>query len=180
VPGEIPELKDSLEKDNQVIDKIHDRLMVSLMDYLIEGKPLVERPMLGADVYLGTVWQMIGIAHAAAERYRIALRMGGAKTGKEVGEELMNAGIGEDEAVKHILQLLEYCKVGRIKAGNTIRIEESCESLWTKGYRMKWEEPLCLFTTGFLNGFFSAVRDQHVKEVMCVGLGHPYCEWEFG
>jgi predicted hydrocarbon binding protein/KaiC/GvpD/RAD55 family RecA-like ATPase len=179
VPGEIPELKDSLEKDSQILDGMHDRLMGRLMGHLLKGKPLVERPALGANVHLGVVWQTMGLAHAAAERYRTALRMGGAKSGKEVGEELMKAGIVEDEAVKHILQLLEHCKVGRITAGETIRMDESCESLWTKAYRMKWDEPLCLFTTGFLNGFFSAVKNQHVKEVRCVGLGDPYCEWEF-
>jgi predicted hydrocarbon binding protein len=43
----------------------------------------------------------------------------------------------------------------------------------------KIKEPSCFFTTGFFNGFFSAVKNQHVKEVKCIGLGDPYCEWEF-
>jgi predicted hydrocarbon binding protein len=43
----------------------------------------------------------------------------------------------------------------------------------------KSEEPLCFFTTAFLNGFFSAVKNQHVKETRCIAMGDPYCEWEF-
>ena len=39
VPGEIPELKDSLEKDSSVIDRMHERLMGRLMGFLLEGKP---------------------------------------------------------------------------------------------------------------------------------------------
>jgi predicted hydrocarbon binding protein len=41
------------------------------------------------------------------------------------------------------------------------------------------KEPCCYFTTGFLNGFFSAVKNQHVKETKCIVLGDPFCEWEF-
>jgi len=35
-----------------------------------------------------------------------------------------------------------------------------------------------VFTTGFLNGLFSAVKNQHVREVKCIAAGDPYCEWE--
>lgn len=89
----------------------------------------------------------------ASERYRMAMRLGGAMGGKEVGEHLMDAGIREDEAVQHILNLLEHCKVGKVTIGETIRIKENCES-----FLMRSDEPSCFFTTGFLNGFFSAVR----------------------
>jgi predicted hydrocarbon binding protein len=34
-------------------------------------------------------------------------------------------------------------------------------------------------TTGLLNGFFSAVKNQHVKETKCIAAGDPCCEWEF-
>jgi len=44
---------------------------------------------------------------------------------------------------------------------------------------MRSEKPSCFFTTGFLNGFFSAVKNQHVKETKCIAVGDPYCEWEF-
>ena len=92
----------------------------------------------------------------------------------------MEAGIGEDEAVKRILNLFEHCKVGKVSMGETIRMKESCESLWSKFWStLGVREPSCFFTTGFLNGFFSAVRNQHIKETRCIGMGDPHCEWEY-
>jgi len=178
VPGEIDELRDSLEKDSAVIERIHDRLMDRLMGFLIGGKPLVERPRLGSDIHLHPVGHAMGFPHVAGERYRMALRMGGARSGKEVGERLMDAGLGEDEAVNRLLYLLEHCKVGKVTAGETIRIEGNCESFRESLSATKREEPSCYFTTGFLNGFFSAVKNQHVRETKCIAIGDPYCEWE--
>ena len=103
--------------------------------------------------------------------------MGGAKSGKEVGERLTNAGLSSDEAVRRVLHLLEHCKVGKATIGETIRIRENCESIRTKLFTHIME-PSCFFTTGFLNGLFSAVKNQHVREVRCVAAGDPYCEWE--
>jgi predicted hydrocarbon binding protein/KaiC/GvpD/RAD55 family RecA-like ATPase len=180
VPGEISELKDSLVKNISVIEKIHERLMHRLMGFLLDGKPLVEtRPKLGNDIQLHAVFHAMAFPAFAGERYQMALRMGGAKAGKEVGEHLMNAGIIEDEAVKHILHLLEHCKVGKVSMGETIRMKENCESSQTKLFTTKVKEPSCFFATGFLNGFFSAVKNQHVKETKCIAMGDPYCEWEF-
>jgi len=51
---------------------------------------------------------------------------------------------------------------------------QNCES-----FMMRSEEPSCYFTTGFLNGFFSVIQNQHVKETKCIAVGDPYCEWEF-
>jgi predicted hydrocarbon binding protein/KaiC/GvpD/RAD55 family RecA-like ATPase len=180
VPGKISELKDSLEKDRSAIERIHDRLMLRLMGFMLDGKPLVEtRPKLGSDIGLHAVFHAMGFPAIAGERYRMALRMGGARSGKEVGEHLMDAGISEDEAAKRVLHLLEHCKVGKISMDETIRMRESCESFQTKIFTTKVKEPSCFFTTGFLNGFFSAVKDQHVKETKCIAMGDPYCEWEF-
>jgi len=176
VPGEIDKLKGSLVKDSAVLERIHERLMQRLMGFLLEGKPLVERPRLGGDVYLS----MGGRAHMTlvSERYLMAMRMGGAKAGKEVGVRLTDAGLSVDEAVKRVLNFIEHCKVGRVTANDTIRIWENCESMlriWMK----KREEPCCSFITGFLNGFFYAVKNQHVRETMCIAMGDPYCEWAF-
>jgi len=92
----------------------------------------------------------------------------------------MESGISEDEAVKRVLRLLEHCKVGKVAVDETIKIKENFEILiWTMFVTAKSEEPLCFFTTGFLNGFFSAVKNQHVKETKCIAMGDPYCEWEF-
>ena len=179
VPGEIAEQRDSLEKDNAFVERIHNRLMHRLMGFLLEGKPLVERPRLGSDLHLHAFGHAMGLPQLADERYQTALRMGGAKAGKEVAERLMEAGIKEDEAVKRILHLLEHCKVGKVTADETITIKDNCESILTKFLMMKFEEPSCFFTTGFFNGLFSAVKNQHIKETKCIAMGDPYCEWEF-
>jgi predicted hydrocarbon binding protein/archaellum biogenesis ATPase FlaH len=179
VPGEIDELKTSLQKDSSTIEKIHERLMNRLMGFLIDKKPLVERPRLGSNIHIHPVIHAMGFPHVTGERYEMALRMGGAKSGKEVGERLLEEGISEDEAVKYIIHFLEHCKVGKVTAGETIRIEENCESIRESLFVSKRDEPTCYFTTGFLNGFFSAVKNQHVKETKCIAMGDPYCEWEF-
>jgi len=180
VPGEIAELKDSLKKDISVLERVHDRLMQRITGFLLEGKPLVERPRLGSDIHITMATHVVGWLGHADERYQMALRMGGAKAGKEVGEHLMESGISEDEAVKRVIRLLEHCKVGKVSVDETIRIKENFEILiWTMFMKAKSEEPLCFFTTGFLNGFFSAVKNQHVKETKCIAMGDPYCEWEF-
>jgi predicted hydrocarbon binding protein/KaiC/GvpD/RAD55 family RecA-like ATPase len=176
VPGEIDELKDSLVSiDNTIIERIRDRLMDGLMGFVLHGEPLwKERPKLGNEISLHAFGHMMILPAMASERYRMALRLGGAMGGKEVGERLMDAGIGEDETVKRILSLFEHCKVGKVTIGETLRIVQNCES-----FMIKAEEPSCHFTTGFLNGFFSSVKNQHVKEIKCIAMGNPYCEWEF-
>jgi predicted hydrocarbon binding protein len=176
VPGEIDELKDSLEAiDNTILERIHNRLMDGLMGFMLRGEPLwKERPRLGNEVSLHALGHIMVLPAMASERYRMAMRLGGSMGGKEVGECLMDAGMGEDEAVERILSLLEHCKVGKVSMGETLRMVQNCES-----FMVKAEEPACNFTTGFLNGFFSAVKNQHVKETKCIAIGDPYCEWEF-
>jgi len=178
VPGDIAGLKDSLQKDVSVIERIHERLMARLMRFLLEGQPLVERPRLGSDVHLHTVFHAMAFPALAGERYRMALRMGGARSGKSVGERLLDAGIGANEALKRVVGLMNYCKVGQVTLGESIRISENCESSQTKVFTTNSREPACFFTTGFLNGLFSALRNQHVREVRCIAAGDPYCEWE--
>jgi predicted hydrocarbon binding protein len=99
--------------------------------------------------------------------------MGGAKAGKEVGRLVAGAGFAEDEAIKRVVDFMDDCKVGKVSLGETITIEENCET-----FGLDTGEPSCFFTTGFLNGVVSAVRDQHVREIKCVAAGDPYCEWE--
>jgi predicted hydrocarbon binding protein/KaiC/GvpD/RAD55 family RecA-like ATPase len=179
VPGEIDGLEESLEKDSSVIERIHERLMQRLTEFLVEEKPLVERPRLGSDIHIHPVMHAMGFPHVTGERYQMALRMGGAKAGKEIGSRLMDAGLREDEAVKRLLHLLEYCKVGKVTTDETIRMKENCESMRERLFATNRQEPSCYFTTGFLNGFFSAVKNQHIRETKCIGIGDPYCEWEF-
>jgi predicted hydrocarbon binding protein len=176
VPREIDELKDSLQAiDNTITERIHHRLMDGLMGFILRGEPLwKERPSLGNEVSLHVLDHLMVLPAMASDRYRMAMRLGGAIGGKRVGENLMEAGMREDESVKRILNFLEYCKVGKATIGETLRMVQNCES-----FMVKAEEPSCHFTTGFLNGFFSAVKNQHVKETKCIAMGDPYCEWEF-
>jgi len=178
VAGKIDGLSDSLEKNSSVIEKIHDHLMERLMEFLLNGKPLVERPTLGSDIQLHAVWHAMGVHPPAGTRYQMALRMGGAKSGKEVGERLMGGGLGEDEAIRRVVDFMEYCKVGKVTVDEAIRIKENCESSWTRLFTTGRREPSCFFTTGFLNGLFSAVKNQHAREIKCIAAGDPYCEWE--
>jgi predicted hydrocarbon binding protein/KaiC/GvpD/RAD55 family RecA-like ATPase len=176
VPGEIDELEESLGAiDNTVLEKIHNRLMDGLMGSMLRDGPLwKERARLGNEVSLHLLGHIMVLPAIASERYRMAMRLGGAMGGKMVGERLINAGIGEDEAVDRVLSLLQYCKVGKVSVGETLRMMQNCES-----FMVQAEEPSCHFTTGFLNGFLSAVKNQHVNETKCIAVGDPYCEWEF-
>jgi predicted hydrocarbon binding protein/KaiC/GvpD/RAD55 family RecA-like ATPase len=179
VPGEIDELKDSLEKDVSVIERIHQRLMNHLMDFLLNGKPLLERPTLGSMVNIHRVCHAMVFPALAGERYRMVLGMGGARSGKLVGEHLLEAGLSEDEAMKRVLDFLNQCKVGKVTLDETIRVVENCESSQTKLFKTKEKVPSCYFTTGFINGFLTTVKNQHVRETKCIAMGDPYCEWEF-
>jgi predicted hydrocarbon binding protein len=148
------------------------------MGFLLDGKPLVERPS-GSDVLLEAATNVFVHPALAGERYCVVMRMAGAKAGKEVGKHLMEAGVREDEAVKRLLNFLEYCKVGRVTADETIRMKENCEGVGYGFLKKRREEPSCYFTTGFINGFFTTVKNQHVRETKCIAMGDPYCEWEF-
>jgi predicted hydrocarbon binding protein len=174
VPGEIEGLTDSLEQiDSTVLERIHEQLMDHLIGFVVHGKPLWNRPTLGSEVSLRAFHHIVVVPAIASERYRTAMRLGAAVGGKRVAERLMAAEISELEATDRLLHLLEHCKVGKITLGDTIRVVQNCEGVFTRS-----KEPSCHFTTGFFNGFFSAVKGQHVRESKCIAMGDPYCEWE--
>jgi predicted hydrocarbon binding protein/KaiC/GvpD/RAD55 family RecA-like ATPase len=177
VPGEIDDLKGSLQKDDAALERIHQCLMAQLTGYLVEGKPLPSRPTLGNDIHLHGAFHALGFPHLAGPRYRMASRMGGAVSGREIGTRLLQAGISADEGIKRAVNFIEHCKVGQVEMGETIRIYENVESLRTR-YLTAIREPSCYFTTGFLNGLFNALNGQRVREVRCFAAHDPYCEWE--
>jgi predicted hydrocarbon binding protein len=174
VPEETPELKDFLESiDNTVVEKVHERLINHFMNFVTEGKPLPERPRLGSGVAFNQMFLVSSLPSLASDRYRMAIRMGGARTGKEIGERLLEAGLEEDEIINRVINFMRHCKVGKIELSETIRIKENCES-----FGLETGELNCFFTTGFLNGLYSAVKNKHVREIKCAAAGDPYCEWE--
>ena len=160
--------------DGSKIEKITDRLMEHLKGFIIDRKPLGERPKLGSGLYIHDFLFLTTLPALASERYRIAIRMAGAMAGKRLGEHLMNLGLREDEAIKRMIDLLVCCEVGKVSMDETIRIRENCES-----FGIESEKPTCFFTTAFLNGVFSTIRNQYVKETKCIAMGDSYCEWEF-
>ena len=149
------------------------------MGFLLHGKPLVERPKLGSGNSIDMTGSVMAVPTISGEkRYQTALRMGGVKSGRKLGERLLEAGLSGDEVIKRVIDFMNYCKVGKVTIDKTIRIKENCESYWTRAFLVKWDEPRCFFTTGFLNGLFSVVKNRHVKEIKCIAAGDPYCEWE--
>ena len=171
---ETDELKHFLESiDSFVVERVYERLMDQLTGFIVQGKPLPERPRLGNRVAFNQMFLITSLPALASERYRMAVRMGGARAGKEVGKHLMEAGIGQDEVIKRVIDFMEYCKVGKITLGETIRMKENCES-----FGLETGELTCFFTTGFLNGLFSVVKNKHVREIKCIAAGDPHCEWE--
>jgi predicted hydrocarbon binding protein/KaiC/GvpD/RAD55 family RecA-like ATPase len=174
VPAETGELKDALESiDSSVVEKVHDRLMNHLTGFLVHGKPLPERPRLGSRIAFNRFMVVTSGPALCSERYQMALRMGGARTGKKVGERLMESALSKDEAMERVIDFMNYCKVGKTTLGETIKIKQNCEA-----FGLETGETSCFFTTGFLNGLFSAVKNKHVREIKCVAAGDPYCEWE--
>ena len=159
--------------DSSVVQRIEDCLVESVAEFILHGKPLGERPRLGSGVYTHSFVASLVLPALSSERYRMAIRMGGAMTGKRLGERLMNAGMGEDEVIRRVIDFMEYCKVGKITLGETIKMKENCET-----FGLETGERCCFFTTGFLNGLFSSVKSQHVREIKCIAAGDPYCEWE--
>jgi len=174
VPGELSELEARLTAlDSSIVQRIMERLIEHVAAFILQGKPLGERPTLGSGVYTHGFVASLALPALASERYRMAIRMGGAMAGKRLGEHLTDAGLDKDEVIRRVIDFVEYCKVGKISIGETIRMKENCES-----FGLQIGEPCCFFTTGFLNGLFSAVKNQHVREVKCIAAGDPYCEWE--
>jgi predicted hydrocarbon binding protein/KaiC/GvpD/RAD55 family RecA-like ATPase len=174
VPGSTDELKHFLESiDISIVEKVHDRLMEQLTGFIVRGEPLPERPVLGNGIAFNQMFLVSSLPAMANERYRMAVRMGGARAGKEVGERLLKAGVERADVIKRVVDFMEYCKVGKIDSGETIRIRENCEC-----FGLETGELTCFFTTGFLNGLFSVIKNEHVREVKCIAAGDPYCEWE--
>jgi predicted hydrocarbon binding protein/KaiC/GvpD/RAD55 family RecA-like ATPase len=172
-PGETDELEDFLTKDRIVIEKINDRIMDHLLGFLLHGKPLMKRPTLGSNVHIHEL-QHVTAAPTVVDKLQIVYRMGGTKSGKMLGEHLIDSGLKEQVAQRRVINLLEHCNVGKITMNETIKIRENCEI-----FGRKTTDPSCFFTTGFFNGFFYAIKNQHVEEIKCIGVGDPYCEWAF-
>jgi KaiC/GvpD/RAD55 family RecA-like ATPase/predicted hydrocarbon binding protein len=181
IRGDFKDFEDALEKDIAAVERIHNHLMDQLMGFLLQEEPLSpDRPNLGNEVHMHVAFHAMGFPHLGGDRYRMAIRMGGAKSGREIGNRLMEAGIQGDEALQRVLDFMNHCKVGKVTLnprGDRLSIKENVESIRTHLF-MAYNEPSCDFTTGFLSGIFSSLKDQHVREIKCIAAGDPLCQWE--
>ena len=174
VYGELDELNAYLNAVNSTVtEKVYGRLMEHISLFLLHGKPLPERPTQGNGVWFHRVHHVTSLPALFSERYCMALRMGGTKVGRDIGVRLINAGVDGDEAIRRIIEFMNYCKVGKVVLGETVKITENCEN-----FGLATGELSCFFTTGFLNGLFSSIKSKRVREIKCCAAGDPYCEWE--
>lgn len=173
ISGQIDEVHSSIKKKREVIEEVNNHIMDSLFDFLLHNRLLIERPTLGRFVHMHDLQRITSSANSI-KKLQLIFRMGGAKAGKIIGEKLIDSGLSKKEAINQVVKLIEYCKVGIMSINRTVKILENCESFGSKN-----KAPSCHFTTGFLNGFFSSIKNQHLLESKCLGVGDPYCEWEF-
>jgi KaiC/GvpD/RAD55 family RecA-like ATPase/predicted hydrocarbon binding protein len=181
IRGDLDDFKDAFEKDNDTVERIHNHLMHRLMGFMLREEPLSpDRPKLGNQVHMHVAFHAMGFPHLGGDRYRMAIRLGGARSGREVGKRLMEAGIEGDEALQRVVDFMNHCKVGRVTLnpkGDRLSIKENVESIRTHLF-MAYDEPSCDFTTGFLSGVFSSLKGQRLQEIKCVAAGDPLCQWE--
>jgi predicted hydrocarbon binding protein/KaiC/GvpD/RAD55 family RecA-like ATPase len=179
--GDFEDFEEALKKDIDAVERIHNRLMDRLMGFLLREEPLFpDRPKLGNEVHMHVAFHAMGFPHLGGDRYRMAIRMGGAKSGHEIGNRLTEAGIQGDEALQRVIDFMNHCKVGKVSLnprGDRLSIKENVESIRTHLF-MAYDEPSCDFTTGFLNGVFSSLKDQCVREIKCIAAGDSFCQWE--
>ncbi|MHA2037873.1 MAG: ATPase domain-containing protein [Promethearchaeota archaeon] len=161
--------------DSSKLEKINEHIMGRILSLVLHGETLPRRPTLGMNViHLHEIQGDTSRGAVFSEYFQTVLRMAGANSGRKIAKLLLDNGLKEAETTKGLIDLFQFTKAGELAVGETVRIEENCES-----YGLKLGQSLCFFTTGFLNGFFTVTRNQHLKEVRCVADGSPYCEWEF-
>lgn len=151
-----------------------DSLVGTLTQVALDRAEPPSRPTLGPDARLAAFQESTSVPAISDEEFMIAVRLAGANVGKKLGESFLEAGIKLTENSKYLAALFSKLKIGRLFTTDTLKLYESCES-----YGIRANRPICFFTTGFLNGFYSIVNGLSVKELKCVGAGAQYCEWEF-
>jgi predicted hydrocarbon binding protein len=177
-PGASDEVKDSLKRDSETVSCIHQKLIDKYVSHITDSKTLTDRPEFGPDIHLQIPFHTFGFAHMAGDRSQMALRMGGVKSGMDMAERMLNAGMGADEVVTSVLATLETLKAGIVTVtGSRLIIEENIEPLRT-WYMTRLRELSCHFTSGFLNGLYQTAFNLRVNECRCVAAGDTCCEWE--
>jgi predicted hydrocarbon binding protein/KaiC/GvpD/RAD55 family RecA-like ATPase len=174
-PEKSPEFQEFLRGfDSSILEKINEHIMGRILSLVLHGETFPSRPTLGDGLHLHEIQGDTSRQAVFSERFQTVLRMAGANSGRKIATLLLDNGVKEADTTKRLIDLFQLTKAGELSVGETVRIEENCES-----FGLNVGQSLCFFTTGFLNGFFSVTKNQHLKETKCVAAGDPYCEWEF-
>ena len=177
-PGESDEIEELLIKDADTVSRIHARLIDLFTAHILEDKKLTNRSQFDPCIHLQIPFHNFGFAHIAGDHSRMAIRMGGAVSGKKLAERLLDSGLLPDEVIDQVFDSLKTLKAGIVtKTGNRIIISENIEPLRTK-HMTRLNELSCHFTTGFLNGLYRATYNLQVQEIKCLAAGDEVCEWE--
>jgi len=177
-PGLANDAKDQLKRDPETVARIQDRLIEKYYSHIKDNLPLTDRPEFGPHIHLQIPFHSFGFAHIAGDRSRMAIRMGGVKSGKELAQRLIAGGLKPDAIIDGVIKSFGYLKVGIVtRAENRILIEENIEPLRTL-HMTRIRELSCHFTTGFLNGLFNTTSNLRINETKCIAASHPHCEWE--
>jgi KaiC/GvpD/RAD55 family RecA-like ATPase/predicted hydrocarbon binding protein len=177
-PGQSDEIQEHLKKDPEAVGRIHTRLIDKYVSHILKGDILTDRPEFGPDIHLQIPFHNFGFSHIAGDRSRMAIRMGGVKSGQEIAERLLSSGLQPSEVISRVFKSFETLKAGIVtQSGDKITIEENIEPIRT-WYATRLRELSCHFTTGFLNGIYRVTYDQRIKENRCIAAGDPCCEWE--
>jgi hypothetical protein len=149
-------------------------LIGTIADVGLKGVTPVGRPQLGSETHFSYFQESTSVPALSNEKFMLAVRLAGANVGKRLAESFLEFGAKGDQAQTALVTMFAKLKVGRLILADTIKLYENCES---QGIRLN--EPICFFTTGFLNSFFSMIDELKVKKLKCVGAGDQFCEWEF-
>ncbi len=163
---------DSCQSSN--CEDVINGLITTIADVGLRGVAPAGRPVLGGETHFSFFQDSTSVPALSNEKFMLAIRLAGANVGKRLAENFLEAGVKEERAHTALATLFSKLKVGRLVLGDTIKLYENCES-----YGIRIKEPICFFTTGFLNSFFNTIDEFKVKELKCVGAGDEFCEWEF-
>jgi predicted hydrocarbon binding protein len=155
-------------------EDVFNELIRTIADVGLKGVAPPGRRKLGSETHLNYFQEATSVPALSNEKFMLAMRLAGANVGTKLAEKYMEVDVKEAKARMALSTLFATLKIGRLSVSETVKLYENCES-----YGIRINEPICFFTTGFLNSFFRTTEGLNVKEIRCAGAGDQICEWEF-